>query len=298
MNMSENDLRSFGYSKGAAGPTFPAQGRSWPKLTDIGLSDKERCERGCGIGGSDANVILSEDRERIMNLWREKRGEQEPADLSDRLPVMLGNWTEDFNRQWYEKISRFQVSHIGLSARCSTYQWRRCTLDGFVETANAVWEAKHTGAFSKPDEILERYMPQLQHNMSVMKAERAFLSVIFGNHKYEVFEVEADWFYQLGLLEAEENFWNCVLTGEPPIAAVAPPTPLPAGVRELCFEGNNSWASAANDWLQSRQMAKLNAAASTLIKSLLEPDVARAFGHGIEAKRSKSGAITIREKSA
>ena len=31
------------------------------------------------------------------------------------------------------------------------------------------------------------------------------------------------------------------------------------------------------------------------MRKLIEPDVKRAFGHGIEAKRSKSGALSIRE---
>ncbi len=35
-------------------------------------------------------------------------------------------------------------------------------------------------------------MPQLQHNMAVMKADRAVLSVIFGNQKFEIFLIEAD----------------------------------------------------------------------------------------------------------
>jgi len=231
-------------------------------------------------------------------LWREKRGEQPSADLSDLLPVALGNWTEDFNRQWYEKIAGIKVTHVGLSARCNTYDWRRCTLDGYLEMPNAIWEAKHTSAFSKPDEVVERYMPQLQHSMAVMKADRAVLSVIFGNQKYEIFDIEADWFYQLELLEAEENFWNCVLSGDLPVPAPVPLPPLPAGARVISFEGNNLWAAAAHDWLQSRQSARLHTAACTSIKGLLENDVVRAFGHGIEVKRSKSGAVSIREKAS
>jgi hypothetical protein len=39
----------------------------------------------------------------------------------------------------------------------------------------------------------------------------------------------------------------------------------------------------------------MHSSACVQIKALVEDDVARAFGHGIEAKRSKSGAITIRE---
>ena len=158
-----------------------------------------------------------------------------------------------------------------------------------------MWEAKHTSAFAKPEEVLDRYMPQLQHNMAVVGAESAVLSVIFGNHKFEIFDVAADWLYQLELLEAEEEFWDCVRTGREPVPAEPPPPPKPIGTREVSLEGNNAWASAAFDWLENREPAKLHASAVTLIKSLVEPDVARAFGHGIEAKRSKSGAISIRE---
>jgi predicted phage-related endonuclease len=208
---------------------------------------------------------------------------------------MLGCWTEAFNRHWYEKLAGSYVSQVGDLVVCDKYSWRRCTLDGFVSVEGAIWEAKHTNAFSKPDDILRRYMPQLQHNMAVAKAERAILSVIFGNHKWEVFKVEADWLYQEDLLIAEARFWDRVRKGERPVAAPVPQAPKAVGVREVSFEGNNAWAAAACDWLAHKDAAKVHASAGSLIRGLLEDDVARAFGHGIEAKRSKSGAVTIRE---
>jgi predicted phage-related endonuclease len=259
------------------------------------LGASGRHQRRSFIGGSDANVILSGHVEKILRLWREKRGEAEPEDLSSALPVMLGCWTEAFNRQWFEQLSGERVTRAGEALTCARHAWRRCTLDGVVETSGAVWEAKHTSAFAKPEEVLERYMPQLQHNMAVAGSERAVLSVIFGNHKYEMIEVAADWLYQLELLEAEEEFWDCVQTGREPVPVLPPPPPRPTGTREVCLEGNNGWASAAFDWLQHRDAAKVHASAVTSIKSLVEADVARAFGHGIEARRSKSGAISIRE---
>ena len=36
-------------------------------------------------------------------MWREKRGEVEPKDLSDNLIVQLGTVTEDLNRRWFER---------------------------------------------------------------------------------------------------------------------------------------------------------------------------------------------------
>jgi predicted phage-related endonuclease len=270
----------------------------WPTLGLLGLAPDQRDERRSFIGGSDANIILSGDRDRILRLWREKRGEAEPEDLSASMAVMLGCWTEPFNRQWYERLSGERVSSGGQSFTCARYDWRRCTVDGLIEGSGAVWEAKHTSAFVRSEDVLERYMPQLQHNMAVFGAERAMLSVIFGNHKYEMFEVASDWLYQLELVEAEQHFWDCVQTGEEPVIVDPPAAPRPIGTREICLEGNNAWASAAHDWLEHRQAAKIHGSATGLIKSLVEQDVGRAFGHGIEAKRSKSGAITIRELAA
>jgi len=270
----------------------------WPRLDHLRLEPEHLAFRLGGLGGSDANIILSGDAERITRLWREKRREELPEDLSSKLPVMLGSWTEAFNRQWYEQASGLLVDQAGVTVTCEEWPWRRCTLDGFVSAVGAVWEAKHTSAFSKPEEVLQRYMPQLQHNMAVMKAERAILSVIFGNHKWEVFEVASDWLYQEDLLIAEARFWDCVRTGERPVPAPVPPPPKPVGVREICFDGNNAWASAAVDWLTHRDAAKAHASAASLIRNLMEEDVGRAFGHGIEAKRSKSGAVTIREQAA
>jgi hypothetical protein len=268
---------------------------NWPELERLGLNPAELLARTTAVGGSDANVILSGNAERIVRLWQEKRGEIEPEDLSGALNVMLGRWTEAFNRQWYQAQSGLPVSRSGDIAVAGEHPWRRCTLDGYVEAMGAVFEAKHVSGFSKPDEVLERYMPQLQHNMAVVNADRALLSVIFGNHKWEVYEVALDWLYQHELFEAEQRFWDCVQSGDQPVPAAVPAPPRPIGVREMCFEGNNLWAAAAADWLDHREAAKVHASAVTQLKCLVEDDVARAFGHGIEIRRSKAGALLIRE---
>ena len=268
---------------------------TWPRLDELGLSGELAFVRRSGLGGSDANVILSGDEERIVRLWREKRGLAEPEDLSAVLPVMLGTWTEAFNRQWFERETGLLVGDVGASLVCRDLPWRRCTLDGFVKRRQAVFEAKHTGAFSKSEEVLKRYMPQLQHNMAVTGSDLAILSVIYGNHKWEIHEVASDWLYQEELLIAETRFWHCVVSGEVPIPPPIPVPPRPLGTREMCLEGNNAWAAAANDWLECRGAAKRHAAAATSLKGLVEADVARAFGHGIEIRRSKAGALTIQE---
>src|ERR1700689_4487835 len=60
-------------------------------------------DRRSFIGGSDARIIMGDDEAALLRLWREKRGEAEPEDLSSNLIVQLGNVTEELNRHWYER---------------------------------------------------------------------------------------------------------------------------------------------------------------------------------------------------
>ena len=85
----------------------------WPLLAELRASADELELRRQFIGGSDANVILSGNDEKIVDLWLEKRGDKPAADLSDVLPVLLGSWTEAFNRQWFEQLTGRRVAGAG-----------------------------------------------------------------------------------------------------------------------------------------------------------------------------------------
>ena len=58
----------------------------------LGSSAKTRktADRRSFIGGSDARTIMGSDEVALVRLWREKRGEVEPEDLSGNLIVQLG----------------------------------------------------------------------------------------------------------------------------------------------------------------------------------------------------------------
>jgi predicted phage-related endonuclease len=61
---------------------------------------------------SDARVIMGDDEARLVRLWREKRGEVEPKDLSTKLIVQLGTVTEALNRSWYERNTGRAVKDV------------------------------------------------------------------------------------------------------------------------------------------------------------------------------------------
>ena len=118
---------------------------------------RKQSDRRSFIGGSDAWIIMGGDEAALLRLWREKRGEEAPEDLSGNLAVMLGCWSEAFNRQWYERAFGERVSLVGDQVFCPDNPWRSATLDGYVAKTGSVWEAKHTNAFAKADEVLARY---------------------------------------------------------------------------------------------------------------------------------------------
>src|ERR1700709_1495475 len=85
-------------------------------------------DRRTFIGGSDARIIMGTDEDGLHRLWREKRGEAEPQDLSGNLIVQLGLVTEDLNRRWYELNSGHRISDIQRHAVHRTIPWMAATL--------------------------------------------------------------------------------------------------------------------------------------------------------------------------
>src|SRR3984957_1258287 len=76
--------------------------------TDITSRPPARKGRRHYIGGSDARIIMGANEDALLRLWREKRGEVEPEDLSANLVVQLGTATVPLNRAWYERIKDVQ----------------------------------------------------------------------------------------------------------------------------------------------------------------------------------------------
>jgi predicted phage-related endonuclease len=94
------------------------------------------------VGGSDARVIMGNDEAALIRLWREKRGEVGPEDLSGNLIVQLGTATEELNRTWYERNTGRRVTDVQRRVKHSAIPWMMATLDGVVEATGAVFESK------------------------------------------------------------------------------------------------------------------------------------------------------------
>jgi predicted phage-related endonuclease len=255
----------------------------------------DSADRCSFLGGSDARIIMGNDETALVRLWREKRGEVEPEDLSDNLIVQLGTVTEDLNRRWYERNTGRGIKDVQRRVQHPIHKWMAATLDGVVEPGGAVFEAKFMlpWAFSE-DAAAEKHMAQLQHNMWVSDARSAVLSIITGGGKWVEVPVHADPLYQHLLLTAEKKFWRCVMSGEEPrLFGVEPPRPRLEAVRIVDMSASNSWAEFAATFRRTRPAYQEHEGAKADLKKLVPEDAKEASGHGLRAKRSKSGAVSF-----
>jgi predicted phage-related endonuclease len=247
------------------------------------------------IGGSDARIIMGDNEAALVRLWREKRGEAEPEDLSGNLIVQLGVAIEPLNRRWFECTTGQIIKDVQRWVRHPVIRWMAATLDGVVEGTCAVFEAKFMLPWSFSEEVAaEKHMAQVQHNMWVTNAREAVLSIITGGGKWVEIKISADPLYQHLLLTAEKKFWRCVESGERPrLFGVEPPQARIEAVSIVDMSSSNAWAEFSSVFRRTQEAYLEHERAKAELKGLMPEDAKEAIGHGVRAKRSKSGAVSF-----
>jgi hypothetical protein len=130
--------------------------------------------------------------------------------------------------------------------------------------------------------------------MWVTNARTAVLSIITGGGKWVELTIPADSLYQHLLLTAEKKFWRCVESGEPPRLFLSePPRVRIEAVRIVDMTTSNSWAEFAGIFRRTREAFLEHESAKVELKALMPEDAREAIGHGVRAKRSKSGAVSF-----
>jgi hypothetical protein len=120
------------------------------------------------------------------------------------------------------------------------------------------------------------------------------LSVITGGGKWVEINTHADPLYQHLIVTAERKFWRCVESGEQPqLFGVEPPKPRLEAVRTVDMTSSNAWAEFAAIFSRTRAAHLEHEEAKGELKGLMPEGAKEAIGHGIRARRSKSGAISI-----
>ena len=256
------------------------------------------------IGGSDMRRIMEGD---WISLWEEKTGRKKPDDLSDVLPVQLGTFTEDFNIDWFHKqtgmevFARQKVVKLDVDGVPCKGQ-----LDGVVSWDNAVIECKHTYDNNSIDNVLKQYMPQIQFYMWVGNHTECYLSVLFGNRRWESVKVSRADDYIERMRVHLKTFWQLVVDDTPPAEAdevygnhVNLPNQDKIPVNDMVkrdASGDNEFISRCHDYIEQQGNAQLFESAKADLKAMVGDDEREVYCDLLTIKRDKRGSLRIAVK--
>ena len=114
------------------------------------------------IGGSDARIIMGDDEAALNRLWREKRGEIEPEDLSGNLIVQLGVATEELNRRWYQANTGQLITDVQRQIRHPVLRWGPMGAQILCEVKQGRFHLLGFAGNSAPDHVdLLHALPEL-----------------------------------------------------------------------------------------------------------------------------------------
>lgn len=259
----------------------------------MALTDQQKKARDGKLTASRVACLMTGDKEKILNLWREMVGD--PAyveeNLDDVWAVQFGAFTESFHLDWIERKLGKIVGRGDVITR-EDKPWMAATLDGWIQDKQLPVEVKCTGGYEKADVVIARYQPQLQWQMMVTGKKMCAFSVIYGGKEPVVEFVPLDADYAAELLKRAEQFMECVRTMTPPVALPAVAAPVKAE-RVYDYSESNAWVYAATDWLENRLAADKFEEAAKDLKALVPSDAQKVIGGGVVAQRDKANRLKI-----
>jgi len=260
------------------------------------LTEKQKLAREGKLTGSRVACLMTGDKEKIIQLWRELCGDPTWVEesLDDVWAVRLGETTETLNLDWYEKTKGKILTRRGEVVQHQDYPWAAATLDGYDAALPGPVECKHVGGFEKFDAVLARYWPQIHWQMECSQSRYCALSVIEGARqpRVEIIEYQKD--YAEELMSRALTFMEHVWSMTPPVDMEPAKAPKISALRDYDMNGNNLWASAAADWLLHRIDKIKYDEAEKQLKGMVQNDASTCSGHGVIAKRDRALRLSIR----
>lgn len=183
-------------------------------------------ERGGGVGGSDAPVVVGASPwKSALTLWGEKTGRL-PSPVLDSDAVEMGKVLEPVALERYTKKSgrpsRRWPSTLIVQHANPDLSFMRCTPDGLTydnERGVGLVQVKTTGEYSRDE--WEHGPPlhveiQVQHEMETTGASWATIVVLIGGRSVKWFDVTPNAAFVPVLIRQEFEFWRHVVDGDQP----------------------------------------------------------------------------------
>lgn len=254
------------------------------------------------IGGSDATTIM---QFKWYDLWLVKTGRAESEDLSDNIAVQLGSHTENFNIKWFEKSTG---CFVPLTSQQK--QFKKTvgnvplvgTVDGVLAKTKQIIEAKHTNPFNDMNDMIERYMPQIQLYCHLSGAEGCHLSVIFGNSKWQSAFVHYDEEYFNNMMVFINDFWWHVVNDKEPVGI---DTPEDISINSIPVDNmvvrdastDNAFVDASITYINGLEQNKVFENAKKDLKNMVGSNEREVFCDYLTIKRDKRGSLRISKRS-
>lgn len=166
------------------------------------------------IGASDAASIMGVGFHTPFKLWQIKMGFDE---VVENFAMRRGKELEPVARAAFIKESGIEV--FPEVVQHPEFEWMMASLDGISFDRKTIIEIKCVGRknndLAKMGKVPEKYFPQLQHQMAVTGAN----SVIYFSFYEGVgtsIKVDRDDEYIEKLIEAEKEFFKCMVDFSPP----------------------------------------------------------------------------------
>jgi hypothetical protein len=145
------------------------------------------------------------------------------------------------------------------------------------------------------DAVIERYMPQVQLYAKLADADGAYLSVIFGNSKWESAYVSRNETYFDSMWAVVSDFWSYVESDREPIGIDTPAInidkiPVDHMVKRDASH-DNEFISRAHDYIQNKDAAKAFDNAKSDLKAMVGDNEREVYCDLLTIKRSKSGSL-------
>lgn len=263
------------------------------------LTEEQQRLRAGKVTASFVPYLLAGDEAKIMREWQRlvDAPDYEPEDLSASWPVAFGSWIEPFALDWHQAKTGRALTRRGEVVTHPEMGHVACTLDAYRADDCCVIDCKAPGMWRKLDDVRAHYTPQMVVQRACVGAECAALLVVHGGSEPTECPIEWDAEYEAAVWSRIAWFWNCVQELVAPVAVAPVAAPVPP-VKTYDMAGSNAWSVQAGAWLAHRDAAKAFTAAEKELKALVPADAKRAHGAGIECKRAKNGAVTIKEVAA
>jgi hypothetical protein len=261
------------------------------------LTEAQREARKGKIGASFGPKLMIGDEKAIALEWMRlvEHPDYKELDLSGQWGPSYGGYLEPFMLDYHEKKTGKPLTDRGVWVDHPDISYLGCTLDAYRCCDNTNLDAKVWSRWSALDECITTYPAQLIIQKSCTRAARSALLVCHGGEEPQEHEVLWTPEYEGELWRRVEWFWKHVETLQAPYKLPGVKAPLINAVKVVDMGKSNSWGKFAAQWLQNHDAKKAFDDAVKNLKDLIDEDVAKAYGHGICATRSKAGSITIKE---